>query len=291
MSSLLPGNKVSSTLDVLYPVLRGLATLLIVAMCMTLFGMVGGLAYPEGGVGAVVGAVVGIVLSLTFGCCITGLWKNLLPEDTKTWGIGALLPHSLAVQIGAHGNFEVIVTIHEAVGIEVQGQLPWRKADTYIEVECGQNPVKRTCVKNDGKFNEQFKFQVTAADENMIVRLKDQDIFGASDIGYVYVDIQKDIIGEGFPWRKEFPVEAGENDRLRYGNSKAYMVLSFDYTEDYPPMLRTDDKSSQKARQDMESQSQNYGAVSFLTNLEFNTNVKMAKEEDSFRTQDRSYFG
>lgn len=285
---MLPGQRaVASHLDVLYPILRCIGTVFIVALGMMLCGMIGSLAYPVGGVGAILGSGLGAVISLVFGCCLTGFWKDVLPDDNRTFGVGALLPHALAVQIGGHGNFDLILTVHEAVGVEVQGRMPWQRADTYIEVECGNNPVKRTCVKSDGKFNEQFKLQVAGSDQAMVLRIKDQDVFGARDVGFVYVDIQKDIIGEGFPWRKEFMIEAGENDRLRWGKNKAFIVLSFDYTEEYPHALRSEASRSMKSRQEQEKQwaSKGYGAVSFLSQLEFNTQAKIAKEDDHFRTK------
>lgn len=281
MVPILPGQRVVSQLDVLlFPLIRGLATLFIAALGMMLFGMVGSLAYPVGGVGAIIGSVMGVIICLLLGCCVTGFWKDFVPDDTKTFGIRAFLPHVLAVQIGTHGNFDLIVTVHQAVGIEVQGHMPWKRSDTFIEIECGNNPVKRTCVRNDGKFNEQFKLQVAAADEGILLRIKDQDVFGTSDIGFVYVDIQKDIIDAGFPRRREFDVEAGENDKLRWGKNKAALLLSFDYTDDYPRVLRHDEKRQTERHQDLEQQwsSKNYGAVSFLSKLEFNPTVKIAKE-------------
>eukprot|EP00933_Yihiella_yeosuensis_P016916 TRINITY_DN14295_c0_g1_i2.p1 TRINITY_DN14295_c0_g1~~TRINITY_DN14295_c0_g1_i2.p1 ORF type:complete len:285 (+),score=39.22 TRINITY_DN14295_c0_g1_i2:102-956(+) len=277
MAPALPGQRVSSALDSLYPFMRFLGTLLIVILGSTLFGLVGSLAYPVGGVGAIVGAILGALISLSVGVMVTGLWKSFIPQDNKTYGLGAMLPHSVAVAFGAHGAFELIVTIHEAVGIEVQGHMPWKRSDTYLEVECGNNPVKRTCVKNDGKFNEACKIQVTAQDEGMLIRVKDQDLFGATDIGYVYVDIQRDVIEAQFPRHKEFVIEAGEHDRLRYGKDKAYLVLSFDHQD-----------SSATPMQPFKTQvhgSHDYGAVNFLQTLEFNPNAKVVKEHDIFTTR------
>lgn len=274
--------------EALAPLLRGSATLFITALGTTLCGMIGSLAYPVGG--AAVGCFMGVAISLTMGCAVTGFWRDVLPGDGRTFGVGSIVPHSLAVQLGAHGKFDLIVTVHEALGVRVQGHMPWRRADLYVELECGSNPIKRTCVKKDSKFNEQFKIQVTSTDEGVLCRIKDQDVFGASNIGYVYVDIQRDIIDAGFPSQKEFPIEAGESDWLRWNSEKALLILSFDYTEDYPKTaLRGTNTRSSQSTQSKVLRSKGYGAVSFLTQLEFNHNVAVAKrmeEADARAVQD-----
>mmetsp|Transcript_102379 Transcript_102379/g.285261 ORF Transcript_102379/g.285261 Transcript_102379/m.285261 type:complete len:298 (-) Transcript_102379:103-996(-) len=279
---LLPGQKIASPLDMLYPMLRGLTTLLIGILGMLLCGMVGSLAYP--GTGAIVGSIVGVLVCLAFGCCVTGFWRDLLPSNTSTFGAEQLLPHALAVQIGGHGHFDLVLTVHEATGVEVQGRMPWMKAETYIEVVCGSNPVKRTCVNADGKFNEQFKLKITPSDDILVVRLKDQDVFGARDVGYVCVDIQKDIIDAGFPWQKRFTIEAGEHDKLRWKEVKAIIILSFDYTEDYPTELRGGDGGGSRtaSQKDLTRQwnSSNYGAVNYLSTLEFNTSMQLSRDAD-----------
>jgi len=269
------GGGTNNTLEALYPLMRGLATLFLVSISFTLCGTVGSLAYPEGGIGAVVGSLVGASVSLIVGCCATGLWKSFVPEDTRTFGVGALLPHSLAVQIGSHGDFDLVVTIHEASGIAVQGHMPWSRSNSFVELQCGGNPVKRTCVKSDGKFNEQFKFRVTAHDQGIMMKVMEQEMVGAASVGYTYVDIQRDVIDQSFPSRKEYFIEAGENDRLRHGgSSKARLILSFDYTEDYPWGLRT--HGAPGRGQAMDSK---YGAVNFLTQIEFNPNAQVAQED------------
>lgn len=265
--------------------IRGLCTLFITALGTTLFGMIGSLAYPVGG--AILGSLIGFVISLAVGCVLTGFWKDVLPGDGRNFGLGSLVPHSLAVRLGEHGKFDLILTVHEAVGVRVQGHMPWRSADLYVEIECGSNPVKRTCVKRDSKFNEQFKLQVTAGDEGILLRVKDQDIFGASSVGYVYVDIQRDILDAGFPLQREFVIEAGENDWLRWSPEKAHLILSFDYTEDYPSSALRGPAASHatrgpRAKQELRKQwnSKGYGAVGFLTQLEFNPKAKLAKPRD-----------
>mmetsp|Transcript_121169 Transcript_121169/g.354136 ORF Transcript_121169/g.354136 Transcript_121169/m.354136 type:complete len:297 (-) Transcript_121169:8-898(-) len=280
VSPMLPGLQGPSPLDALYPMLRGLTTLFVAVMGMLLFGMVGSLAYP--GAGALVGAIAGLLVCLALGCCLTGFWRDLLPSNTSTFGAEQILPHALAVQIGSHGHFDLVVTVHEAQDVEVQGRMPWMRPEIYIEVACGSNPVKRTCVKTDGKFNEQFKLKITPSDDYIIARVKDQDVFGARDVGYVCVDVQRDVVDAGFPWQKRFAIEAGENDKLRWNENKAAIVLSFDYTEDYPAVLRAaaGGKGREASRQDLDQKwnSMNYGAVNYLSKLEFNTAMKMEQD-------------
>lgn len=267
-----------NSFDFLKPMLRGLSTLFITCLGTILFAMIGSLAMPV--FGAILGGLIGLLVCLLLGCLVTGFWKDMIPDDAKSFGVGSVLPHSVAAQLGGHGTFDLIVTIHEARNVDVTNRMPWRSPDIFVEVECGHNPIKRTCVKNDCKFNEQFKLQVTAADETLLVRLKDQDVFGATSVGYFCINIQQDILDEGFPWQKQFLIVAGEKDRLRWTKEKAVLFMSFDYTESYPKSLREDDSASLESRRATESQWHNeegYGAVSFISRLEFNPDMKIAK--------------
>lgn len=287
---LLPGQKGPSALDGLYPILRGLTTLFVGLLGMLLCGMVGSLAYP--GAGALIGASLGLLVCMVLGGCLTGFWRDLLPNNTSTFGAEQILPHALAVQIGSHGHFDLVITVHEASDVEVQGRMPWMPPELYAEVVCGANPVKRTCVKTDGKFNEQFKLKVTPSDGFLVVKIKDQDVFGSRDVGYVCVDIQKDVVEAGFPWQRRFAIEAGEKDVLRWKENKAVIVLSFDYTEDYPSALRggAADVGRQASQKDLQQQwgSGNYGAVNYLSKLEFNTGMKISEAPTSPRSPGRA---
>merc|ERR1719240_1440671 len=108
---------------------------------------VGSLAYPVGGVGAVVGTLVGGLVFLIIGCCMSGFWRDFLPQNQNS-GFATMLPHALAVQFGGHGNFQLILTVHEIRNVRVRGRMATRP-NLYVEVESGNNPVKRTCVKQD----------------------------------------------------------------------------------------------------------------------------------------------
>jgi hypothetical protein len=285
----LPTSVAKSQLDWIQPLVKGLITIFVAAVGMFMFAVVGSLAYPMSAVGAVVGAVSGLLLCGMLGVCITGLWREVpVFKDTKTFGANTFLPHALAVQIGSHGAFDMIVSVHEAVGVEVQGLLPWSSSNIFVEIECGNNPVKRTCVRHDAKFNEQFKIQIEPADETILVRLKDQDVFGTFSVGYASINISRDIIEKGFPDRGEFPISAGEHDRLRFGKHKAIIILSF-HASEYFQAVPVDATQKMATRTEIDRQwaSKNYGAVSFLKKVEFNPSAKIAKEaeEDPFRTK------
>mmetsp|Transcript_120649 Transcript_120649/g.341131 ORF Transcript_120649/g.341131 Transcript_120649/m.341131 type:complete len:289 (+) Transcript_120649:154-1020(+) len=276
---------VVGALDFVMPLLRGMATIVVAGIGTMLFTTVGSLSYPVGGVGAIFGAIIGGVLFLLIGCCTTGFWKDFLPQNNEVVNLTSLLPHAVAVQLGGHGNFNLIVTVHEARNVAVQGRMPWRKPFLYVEVECGGNPIKRTCVRNDCKFNEQFKLQVAANDRSMYLRVKDQEIVGSRSVGYVCLDIQNHILvpndgGEPFPRHKEFPIETAEGDNLRWGQEQAVLELSFDHMDDYGRMQ----EASQKRMGDPENQwNTNYGAVNFLSTLQFNPSVQIATDPPSGR--------
>lgn len=293
MQANLPAAKAAGHMEALKPVLKGVATLCIAALGMLLFSTVGSLAYPIGGVGAIVGGIAGVLMCFLFGCCVTGFWKDFLPKD-PTFGATNLVPHGLAVQMGMHGNFTLVLTVARIEGVQVQGHMPWRKPDIFLEVECGVNPIKRTCVNNAGEFNEQFRLDVKAADESIVIKIRDQDVFGFTDIGHVCVDIQKSIIDSKFGHGKdvEFDIEAGENDKLRRPRppDKARLLLRFDHTDDYPQLLRDPStvQRNQANRDKNESEwktkeadDTNYGAVSFLSKMEFNTHMKINNDDHS----------
>jgi len=283
MSSALISGQDANTFDFLMPMLRGLASLFIACSGTMLFAMIGSLAMPV--FGAIVGGFVGLLFSLALGCCLTGFWRDMIPDDAKSYGVGSVLPHSVAAQMGTHGSFDLIVTVHECHNVDVVQRMPWRQPDIFIELECGHNPIKRTCVRKDQKFNEQFKVQIKAADDTLLIRLKDQDIFGATNVGYCCINVQQDILNQGFPWQKRFNVLAGEKDQLRWSADKPQIIISFDYTDEYPQSLRQDDSTSLETRKQVEAQWQNdsYGAVNFLSRLEFNPNMKIAKASEALK--------
>jgi len=256
-----PAEKASSPLDLIFPLIRGLATLFIVFIGFMVFGMFGSLAFPVGGTGAFLGSVCGILISLAVACFVTGLWRSFLPEEN-----GAGLPHPLAVLVGGHGSFDLVLTIHEADGIQAQGNISWSSSSTFAEVSCGNNPVKSTSAASDGLFNEQFRIKVAAADEKIVIKLKEQQLVGSDLLGTVEVDIMADIINADFPIQQEFPLKVGVGSRLFSKKSKARLLLSFDYTEHYP--LGLADPGRSQAMETMAS-SKSYGAVGASSHAQF----------------------
>jgi len=273
--------QLQSQVPQLFPALRGVVTVLVVCLGTLFFGQVGSLAYPENGVGAIVGCSIGVTLCLVLGCCATGSWRDVLqgPEGAQA---GLLLPHALAAHVGGHGHFDLIVTVHRVVGVQVQGQMPWSPVHVYAEVECGENPVKRTCVRPDGRFEEQFKLHVQAMDSTILVRLKSQGVFGTVDVGYVHIDIQSDIVDAGSLREKVFEIEAGEGDTLRWTKPRAYLTLSFDLGGAESAARRAASPfDTHKDPGGHSSSHVKYGAVDFISRLEFNTDARMESRDDA----------
>lgn len=247
-----PVKQTSSPLDFIFPLIRGLATVFIVVIGFMVFGMFGSLAFPVGGTGAFLGSVCCIMVSLLVACWITGLWKSFLPEDNE-------LPHHLAVLVGKHGNFDLVLTVHETEEMEPPSGRSWSHSGTFLEVYCGSNPVQTSArMKSDGVIDEQFKLKVTPADDSIIIELKEKQILGDSAVGFVYIDIQDDIINADFPVRQEFHIRTPEGSQLHSGKNNPRLVLSFNYTEDYPLGLA---EPGQSRAMETLAPSQTYGAV------------------------------
>jgi len=262
------------------------------------FSMIGSLAYPIGGVGAIAGAISGFVIFGAVSFCATGLWKVLIPTSISKYGFKAMAPSWAVGAINEYNDFTLIVTIHELKNLQVKGLMPWNSADMFCEIEYSTSPLKATCVRYDGKFNEQFRVNVSALEDALLIRVKDQDIFGATDVGYVAIEITRDILDEGFPYRKEFKIEAWENDKIIFpkAKSKEYpkLVLSFDHTSDCQQAFLTSDKyqNARKAQQtDLQQKwikeeggnaapGTTYGTLNFLSNLEFQTNYQVVKHAE-----------
>merc|ERR1719324_2018511 len=184
-----------------------------------LCAMVGSMTYP--GIGALIGAASGLAVFTCFGCLIFGTWRDCVPQV----GVDAFVPSAVARSFGAHGEFSLILTVHRIEGLQVIGRL-FGKPDTYVVVQCGHNPRKNTCVKPNNIFEEQFKLNVKATDKVINLFILDQDFFGSTNVARVSVDIQDDIINEGFPTEKAFSLTKSANDKLRDHSAK--LVLSFD---------------------------------------------------------------
>lgn len=295
---------------VLVNIAKGGVVVLVTLLGVFTFSMVGSLAYPIGGEGAIGGAVIGFIVCGVVSLCATGAVWWLVPDAATHFNVLSLLPSTLAGAMGEHGDFTVVVTVHESQNLKVKGLLPWNTADTYVEIACGLNPIKATCVRKDGKFNEQFRFRVNVNDKYMILKVKDQDIFGSTDIGYVSIDIKKHILSEGFPWRSLFKIKPYENDKIVFPQNEKYkseilwpsLILSFDHTDDFSlhsPVRHAGYEFQRAAQRHSVEQAwvdaigakliaedklrindnkvDSYGTFSFLSQLEFKTDHKVTK--------------
>jgi len=265
---------------------------------------VGSLVFNVGGIGQVVGGVVGAVLFGLCTCMLLGLWKVVIPNSGPRLGVGALLPHKLAEMMDKHGNFTLLLTVHEANGVRVQSVLPYMSADLYVEITCGVNPVKRTVVKHDkkgsAKWNEQFRLNIRAVDDCIVLRIRDQDVFGSSAVGHSNIGIQRHIIrGENrnrtpFPQKCRFPISGDEEGVMMFGEKDAHIVLSFDYTDDYPDPIQYVPEGEGAPVEDARARGvsariadneksmahhgthDSYGAVHFLSKVQFDPAAKYA---------------
>lgn len=216
-------------------VLRIMATVLAAILGMYGFALVGSLSYP--GVGVVVGGVMGLVFFGCLGCCLTGLWRSLIPTRTIEKAVD-MMPGTLTSALGNHGPFTLVVTVHEITGksgiATSLGNILGAGSHTFVEVECGLNPMKQTCARPDLQYGEQFKLKVKATDGGINFTIKDQDVFGATKAGQVNLNIKRNIIDEGFPSK---PVEDSFPITNRAGSLKDYpsakLRLTFDAMTEY----------------------------------------------------------
>lgn len=276
-------------LEGLWPLVQGLFTLVLAVLGMIVVSIIGSLAYPVGGVGAILGLLIGGVVFGLIGCFMSGLWRQLF-IGYRLPVLGSLLPQNVAAAMGSHGDFTLIVTIHEVKNLEVRGYLPWiMKPDIYVQIDCGKNPPKRTCVKRNCQYNEQFKLEVNAADDTIMLWVLDQDVFGSDKIGYVALNIQKDIIEAGFPARQRHVLEAQEDCNIQWAQGQASIIVSYDHTEDYAESLRPKEVRAHEVRREEEGEkrrlletvpnARNYDAVKYLSQREYWTQKPIYEKE------------
>mmetsp|Transcript_2699 Transcript_2699/g.7607 ORF Transcript_2699/g.7607 Transcript_2699/m.7607 type:complete len:280 (-) Transcript_2699:145-984(-) len=267
-----PAGGVALVPDHVQKVLKLVITLAIAAFGTVFCGMIVSVNLAGDGKGALAGCLVGFFLFACMGGFATGFWSDLVGSVFSSTR-EVFVPHSIATAFGAHGSFGLIVTVHRAQ-CQLRGQLPWQSRSLFAEVSCGQNPVKRTCVSGDGVFDETFKLQIRHADDTIFVQIKNQDIFGARDVGHVYVPIQSGILEQDFPRRAEYQIVAGDHEWLYQGyGSPSKLVLSFDRVPGQS------DRSEQHALNPNTMKSHNYGAVAYLPDLEFNKTVGLPSKQ------------
>lgn len=261
------------------PMIKAVVVVGIGLLGCFLFGIIGSMTYP--GIGAIAGAGIGFLLFTLIGCCALGVYKDFAPKPDQIDST-KFVPSFVTVAMGKHPSFTLIVTVHKAVDVSAtKGLNPFSSPDTYVTVESGSNPAKATCVKRGSRpeFNEQFKFLVAPENKSVVVKVMDQDVFSSDVLGYVSVDIDEDIIGRGFPQEEYYHLQTGAKGGKSGGKTK--LVLSFDYTDDFPRGLANQMRSqfpenyAKKQKRFQESNQawhgQDYGSCSHLQTLQFNT--------------------
>jgi len=268
-----------------YPYIRSLMVLLIGILGCFVFGMIGSMTYP--GIGAIGGAVIGFFVFGIVGCIVVGKWKDIIPDGLDPTD---MVPHAVAGAVGSHGHFTLFITVHRAEEVNTNAGIMGLfggSNDSYVSVECGINPVKATCVRRDNVWQETFRVQVRPKDTAVTFNLMDQDVIGDDLVGTVSVDIDDDIVHQGFPQEKQYRLETGGKDK----SGKAKLVLSFDYGDDLGGRkIAQVQTSSQKNYDARQTRHQNAvkewnkygtfapGSAGSLASLHFNTDPRLTMD-------------
>lgn len=279
------------------PVVRAAGVVVITCGGFMLGGMMGSLIGSDlpAGIGAIVGSLSVGFIALIVGCCVTGMWWELMPDmsqEALMSGLSKAVPNALAPLVADHAAFTLIVTIHRVQDVRVGDRmdfLPWVSPNLYVEIMCGNNPVKRTCIsdKRDAQgnplFEEQFRVNITPQDSMFNIYVKDQAWFGAKLVAFTTVDIREDILapwnGTSFPSKKEMTLQGGEDCTLAYkdGND-ATLVCSFGHTADliagpFHPASKADIHNPQSLQEPIWQS--DYGSVSYLSQVQFNQKTRV----------------
>lgn len=236
-----PMNAMTLTpMGILKPYMRGLATAFITAVGASLCGMVGSLAYPIGGSGMLTGIVIGMLAFGSLGFFLTGFWKDAFPAY-ENFNVDRLMPESIKASVGSRPTVHLLLKIISVENVKVQGHMPWSTPDLYVETTCGQdrqeNPTHNTCVQKPTggvvTWNEQVRLRISPFENQIMCKIKNQDLFGSSDVGYVVVDVMENIYrppdGKSFPKELAFKIQAGEQDQLKFigGDKVPKLTLGF----------------------------------------------------------------
>jgi len=198
-------------------------------------------------IGSGIGFLVGFLLGFfTFGpgrsVIKTAIKKNYPPDAERLkYGLGMT-------------TFSIYMTVHEVRNVtSSEGIFSYfgKANDSYVEVRVGRklgakdnftpnyhNPVKRTCVQQNGKFGEGFKLNIDPRDDCIEVRLMDQDFAGDDIVGTAEINISNEIIGQGFPQTKGYKIM--HKDSVLWGGTMrktGVIILSFEVGEDMPSSL------------------------------------------------------
>lgn len=256
----------------LMPLLKALITFLIGSVGLTLGGMMGSLVVPvPAGIGAIGGAFVGVLLFSTVGLFATGLFWEIVPSSDSI-DAGKFMPNVLTPLVADHAAFTLILTLQSVQNIQVNNRLPWAKPNYFCLIQCGDNPIKSTCVKDDGIFNEQFRIDVTAADSVVNIYIKDQAWFSSKVIGQAIIDIRDDILNPQFPRGRQILIEGGEGCTLAFlggFEEEPTVTCSFGHAGDVQDPFALGTKNQENVWPS------DYGSVSYLSSLQFNQTQKV----------------
>jgi hypothetical protein len=177
--------------------------------------------------GAFVGVVVGLILAVfctgDFGAAVDA------GEDKIRNVTEPLVPRFAREVTFGHDYFSVLVTVHNVRTMaDDLMTLKTTQFDAFVEVNCGDNPVKSTCISDDCDFEETFKFRVRPRDTTIDFALKDQELLHDDVVGVCHVPISE-ILHKGFPVQKGYPL-LDHQSHQKVGQ----LNLSFDWTEDFP---------------------------------------------------------
>jgi len=177
--------------------------------------------------GAFVGVVIGLVLAVF---CTGDFGEAMNAGEDKIRNVTEPLVPAFAREVAfGHDYFSILVTVHSVRTMaDDLMTLKTTQFDAFVVVSCGDNPVKSTCISPDCDFEETFKFRVRPRDHKIDFALKDQELLHDDVVGVCSVEIA-DVLNKGFPVQKSYPLL-----ELRYHQKVGNLMLSFDWTEDFP---------------------------------------------------------
>lgn len=204
--------------------------------------------YTQGaGVFPIITAMGGFVIFFSIGVCVFGPGEHLYGKF-----VGAAPSKLGRLQVTGLSSFDLYVTVHRIRNLFSTDCCAGGVACPYVEVLVGRyvdedrpfltqrNLPKRTCVARANSFEECFHFVVSPTDDTIRFIVYDQDVLKNKLVGRCDVNIDDDVLAEGFPQKKSFMLARGdalddeksaERDADRHGGS---IVVSFAPGADFP---------------------------------------------------------
>lgn len=195
-----------------------------------MLGAVGGFLAGQG-LNTLIGGAIGLSIGLILAVFLTGHFRDAVEAggDAALNVAEPLVPSFAREAAFGHDFFSILVTVHY-VKTGADDALDMTKLsnfDGYVEVTCGSNPVKRTCVHPHCVYEETFKLGVRPRDKFIIFELKDQEMVKDELIGTLQLPVSA-VIDAGFPVMKAFSLL--DRRQTKVGN----VMLSFDWGTDFP---------------------------------------------------------